>query len=179
MPGTNTAFGQMFDHELNPRKGWSGDRGVALEKALPIASASGAVVAGNVVQMTTANEFTLGGATVSTTTVGHPPLFAFQSESDFDVNPDLGNIAGGTLMAFCCIGGFELESTEIAATLDVSTQLFLYGDASGDLEAATIGTHEVCGVVSEHGSNSDGTFENEHGQDVVRFWTCWFPASLE
>jgi hypothetical protein len=172
----------MFDHELNPRKGWGPGSPGCLEKVLPIkASQTNDVSAGCVVYIDSNNEFVLGVGT-ETTAQGYPPLFAFQNQNDFDVNPDLGNIAGGVLMALSSLGAFELESTEFAASQTFTPGVYLTADsggsATGALTPGTLGTDTICGVVSEAGLNSDLSFENEHGQDVVRFWTCWFPSAL-
>ena len=177
MPGTRNDFGQMYDHELNPRKGWGPGSPGCLEKALAIASGETGIYAGSAVHIDASNQYKLGSET-ETTTQGYPPLFAFQGQDDFDVNPDLGNVAGGVLMALSCLGTFELETTELTASQTFVPGAYLTPDASGDLGTGTMGTDTICGIVSEIGSNSDGSFENEHGQDVVRFWTCYFPSTL-
>lgn len=186
MPGTRTDYGQMFDHELNPRKGWAGDRGLCLEKTLPIASGQTyPIYSGSVVHINASNQFVLGrNATYSTTHKASVPLFAFANENDFDVNSDLGNIAGGVLMALCSLGDFELESTEVASAQTFVVGSYLTTDdgsglaATGDIENGELGTDIICGIVSEAGGNTDGTFENDHGQNVVRFWTWFAPETL-
>jgi hypothetical protein len=159
---------------------------MALEKTLPInADLTNNVNAGCVVHIK-ANRFILGvDTTTESTTQLYPPLFAFQNETDFDVDPDLGNIAGGVLMALSCLGAFELESTQTAAAATFAVGQPLTSDdaanalaAAGTITTGTLGTDTICGIVSETGGNADGTFENEHGQNVVRFWTCYFPAPL-
>lgn len=189
MPGTRNDFGQMFDHELNPRKGWSGDRGMALEKTLPISNNTNKVSAGAVVYIDDNGEFKLGVPSTAVTglTQGKPPLFAFQNENDFDVNPDLGNIAGGVLMALSCLGSFELESTEYDSVQTYLPGTYLTADdgsatpsaASGQLTVGALTTDIICGIVSEIGSNADGSFENDHGQNIVRFWTWYCPAEID
>jgi len=176
----------MFDHELNPRKGWVGDRGLCLEKTLPIATQTNPVYAGCVVHVTSSNTFELGVlGTGTSTSTGSPPLFAFQNENDFDVNPDLGNIAGGVLMALSCLGDFELESTEIADSQTFAVGDYLTSDdgsggsGTGAIQKGTLGTDIICGIVSEIDSDSaDGTFTNEAGQSVVRFWTWFMPSEI-
>lgn len=177
MPGTRNDFGQMYDHELNPKKGWGPGSPNSLEKVLSIKTGETGIYAGSAVYIDSNNQFVLGAGTESTTQ-GYPPLFAFQSQNDFDVNPDLGNIAGGVLMALSCLGCFELETTEISASQSFSAGKFLTPHTDGTLKTGTLGTNIICGIVSEKGSNSDGSFENEHGQDIVRFWTCYFPSAL-
>lgn len=177
MPGTRNDYGQMYDHELNPRKGWGPGSPGCLEKALAIKSGETGIYAGSAVYIDSNNLFVLGSGS-ETTTQGYPPLFAFQNQDDFDVNPDLGNIAGGVLMALSCLGAFELETTEIGSSQTFVSGAYLTPDSDGTLITGTLGTHTICGAVSEKGSNSDGSFENEHGQDMVRFWTCWFPSAL-
>jgi len=198
MPGTRTDFGQMYDHELNPRKGWVGDRGNALEKVLPVATGMPTTVTLNAGCVVTA--FNIGGDDVwvlgtanaadETALQLFPPAFAFQGENDFDVNPDLGNIAGGGLMALSCLGDFELESSAVGtgqtfflgAPLTSARNSANPGTAVGasdgliEVCGTGLGTDTICGIVSETGGNADGTFENEHGVDVVRFWTWYFPG---
>jgi len=193
MPGTRTDFGQMFDHELNPRKGWAGDRGMALEKTLPIKAAlTNKVFAGSVVSIRRVSgfdQFVLGSDWAAETVLkASPPLFAFQNEDDFDVNPDLGNLAGGVVMALSCLGSFELESTEVAASQSFVTGSYLISDDNGGADGADgklavpvttgLGAKTIVGIVSEQGDQADGTFENDHGQNVVRFWTWYFPAAV-
>lgn len=182
MPGTRTDFGQMFDHELNPRFGWSGDRGLALEKTLPVGTNNNKVFAGSVVFIDDGNVFKLGVPTGTTVTRTRIPCFAFQNEDDFDVNPDLGNIAGGVLMALCALGTFELESTEFDPNQTYTTGTYLTADsganATGQLAPGTLGTDTIVGIVSETGPNTDGSFENEHGENVIRFYTWFMPSNI-
>jgi hypothetical protein len=177
MPGTRNDYGQMYDHALNPRKGWGPSTPGALEKALPIESSQTGIYAGSAVYVNTDNEFVLGVGSESTTQ-GYPPYFAFQGQNSFDVNPDLGNVAGGVLMALSCLGCFELETTEVKASESFNAGKFLTPHTDGTLKVGTVGTSVICGIVSETGPNTDGTFENEHGQDVLRFHTYYLPSAL-
>ncbi len=184
MPGTKNDYGQMFDHELNPRKGWAGDRGMALEKVLPVASGGdNEVFAGCVVTITSGNQFALGVDATGLVAHCQVPCFAFQNESDFDVNPDLGNIAGGALMALCVLGDFELESTEFDSAQTYVPGSYLTGDAvgaaaTGEITLGALTTDVIIGIISETGSNANGSFENEHGQNVIRFWTWFLPDTV-
>lgn len=189
MPGTNTGFGQMYDHELNPRYGWVGDRGSALEKVLPISATNNNTVQGGaVVHIDDNNEFKLGIDATGLNAQTRVPLFSFPNGDDFDVNPDLGNIAGGVLMALCALGDFELESTEFEADVSggYAPGKYLTADdgsgnpntAAGEITLGNIGTHVIVGIISESGTNSDGSFENEHGQNVIRFWSWFMPDTF-
>jgi hypothetical protein len=184
MPGTKNDFGQMYDHELNPLKGWVGDRGMALEKVLPVSGGNNEVYAGCVVHVNSSNQFQLGVVETNVLTYCRVPCFAFQNESDFDVNSDLGNISGGYLMALCCLGDFELESTEFATGQTYVPGTYLTADdaganATGELTPGTLSTHVIVGIVSQTGSNSNGSFPNEHGQNFLRFWTWFLPETIE
>lgn len=179
MPGTNNSYGQMFDQELNPRKGWGPGSPGCLEKVLEIKSGETGIYAGSVGYIDSNNDFVLGVASDSSLTIARPPLIAFQNQTDFDVNPDLGNIAGGTIMALSCLGDFELESTQITAAQTFLTGSYLTADSSGNIKTGSLGTDIILGIVSEIDSTTtDGSFENEHGQDVVRFWTYFAPSEL-
>lgn len=191
MPGTRTDFGQMYDHELNPYRGWSGDRGVVLEKALAISDEnSNKIYAGCCVYVDPNNKFRLGIRDTGSTASTRVPCFAFQNEDDFDVNSDLGNISGGVLMALCALGDFELETTQFdtgsgedytPGTLLTATAADAEGGANssdGNLLPGDIGTDPIVGIISEQGTNSDHSFENEHGQNVIRFWSWFFPVTI-
>lgn len=184
MPGTRTDYGQMYDHELNPRKGWAGDRGMVLEKTLPIASGMINKVYAGCVLSVVDGRFTLGITSPENATKCAIPFFAFQNEDDPDVNPDLGNIAGGVLMAFCAHAPMELESTEFDAEETYVHGMYLTADehagpsnmnARGKLTAGLYGTDVICGQISDVGSNANGSFTNEHGVDMIRFYSVFYP----
>lgn len=189
MPGTYNSYGQMFDHELNPRKGWSGDRSLALEKTLPVAAvgtrgSNRAIYAGCALEVY-GNTFYFAGEHTEDHDTLFPPLFAFQNENDFDVNPDLGNIGGGVIMALSCLGSFELETTEVSgssgylcgkplAAADHSSDTL-----AGKLKVGVLGVDTICGIVSEQYDGSGTPFTNEHGKSVVRFWTWYCPKIVD
>lgn len=182
MPGSKTV-GQMFDTKLEPLRGWSGRGGLvtALEKVAPInTSQTNKIYAGSAMHMNSSQQFTLGrNNTLSTATAASLIFFAFADEDDPDINGQLGNIMGGYMMGFCCLGPFELESTQIADAQTFVLGSYLTTDdgsggaGTGKLQTGTFGTDIICGIVSGVGEAADGTFVNAHGVSVVRFYT-WF-----
>ncbi len=167
MPGTLTPS-QMFDHELNPIKGWF--HGHAVDKALAIADGETGINPGSVVSMDANGRWQLG---LVADGVG---CFAFQGQNDFDVNSDVGNISGGTLMALPCIAPYELETTEFVDGQAYTPNTLLTSPAPGAANAGSVTpgvkfVNTVCGIVT------DGQLENENGIDVVRFWTAWLPTT--
>ena len=166
MPGTLVPA-QMFDHELNPTKGWPSP--YAVDKALPPATGVTAINAGTGVSI----DPTTGNLVLGFSTAGAMAMWAFQGQNDFDVNGDVGNIISGNINCLVAIGSYELETTEyIGTSFPPQTPLTL--DAStGKVEAAgggITGTADVCGVVSNL-----GPILNAYGKNVVRFWPCYCP----
>lgn len=167
MPGTLTPA-QAYDHELNPVKGWPAIN--ALDKHADIADGVTGIIAGMCVSLDANGKYQRGCAN------GAMPLFAFQSQNDFDVNSDVGNLSGGVLMALVATGGYELESTEFTGVSftpnAVLTAENVAGANQGKLKVTTIGhaTDMVVGVVSD-----EGPLTNDHGKTVVRFWPVYMP----
>ncbi len=163
MPGTITPP-QMFDHELNPVKGWPSPYG--LDKSGPFASDAeqAAIKAGMVVQLDATGKFTRGCAN------GAMPIFAFPNGLDFDVASDKGNISGGNLVGLVATGGYELETTEISGA-GFAPNVPLTPDATtGLVKATTIGSADmVVGVCSGE------TFTNEFKKTFLRFWPVYMP----
>lgn len=167
MPGTLTPA-QMFDHELNPVKGWPSIN--ALDKSAEIGDGVTGIVAGMCVSLNSSSKFKRGCAN------GEMPLFAFQSQNDFDVNSDVGNLSGGNLMALVATGGYELETTEFTGVSFVPnaplTSEEVVAADIGKLKVTTIdhATDMIVGVVSD-----SGPITNENAKNVIRFWPVYMP----
>ena len=167
MPGTLTPA-QMYDHELNPVKGWPAIN--ALDKSASIGDQVTGIIAGMCVSLDGDSKFQRGCPN------GSMPLFAFQSQNDFDVNSDVGNISGGKLMALVATGGYELETTEFLGISFVPNAVLTSEEAVADdigkLKVTTIddATDMIVGVVSD-----EGPITNENGKNVVRFWPVYMP----
>lgn len=167
---------QMFDHELNPLKGWPSP--YALDKAADVKSGQPTILAGRVCCLDASS-----GNLVLGLTANAMPLFAFQNSTDLDVVGDDGNLVGqGTatprLNTLVATGSYELESTEYdTGTYNANTALTAYAPAdakAGKLVAGTIGTHTVCGIVSAACSSG---ITNEFKKTVIRFWSVFVPGS--
>lgn len=185
MPGTRTDYGQSYDHMLDPKVGWALNSGLALEKALPIASGlTNTVKAGAVVHIAATNVWKPGIHDVNSLSETRVPAFAFQNENDFDVNGDLGNTMGGRLMALVALGAFELESTEFKTDDTYAVGKYLTSDdgsgvaGTGQIKLGALGTNTVVGIISEAGDNANGSFTNAHGVDVIRFYSWFFPKKF-
>jgi len=165
MPGTNVPA-QMFDHELNPVKGWPSP--YAVDKAAEIASGVSGIKAGMVVSLDTAGKWERGASGADM------PCFAFQNDTDFDVLSDRGNISGGNLMALVAIGAYELETTEFvgagfAPNIPLTPEN-ASGDDQGKVKVTTLGSADLIVGVCNRGPTS-----NEHGKEMVRFWPVYLP----
>ncbi|RIZ71268.1 MAG: hypothetical protein D0530_04900 [Methylococcales bacterium] len=162
---------QMFDHELNPIKGWPSP--YALDKALNVKSGEPAIYAGSVVSIDpTTGALRLGLIDNAM------PLFAFQNSYDLDVVGDDGNLVGqGTstprINTLVAVGSYELESTQfVAGSYAPNAQLTSPAPAAanaGLLTSGAFGTNTICGIVS------DGTLTNEFRKGVIRFWPVFLP----
>jgi len=165
MPGTNVP-GQMYDHELNPVKGWPSP--AAVDKSAEIASGVSGIYAGMVVSLDSNGKWIRGadGAAM--------PCFAFQNDSDFDVLSDRGNISGGNLMALPAAGAYELESTEyVGSGFGVNIPLTAEntaGDDQGKLKVTTLGSADLIVGVCNRGPTA-----NEYNKNMVRFWPVYLP----
>ena len=167
---------QMFDHELNPVKGWPGP--AALDKSKAI-KANETIQRGRVMSIDpVADQFVLGAPDNAM------PIFAFPGSADFDVYSDDGNISGGHGMGLVATGGFEVETTEfLGANFPPNTPLKCHNDADADkgkVEATDdgfcFGDSEavcICGIVSDA-----GPLTNDFRKSVLRFWTVYIPDRL-
>lgn len=168
MPGTNVP-GQMFDHELNVKKGWPSP--YAVDYAAEYADGETGVKAGMVITLDANGKFVRG--MVST---GAMAIFALQNQSDFDVLSDLGNISGGVGSGLVAEGAYELQTTEFVAD-DYSPNDPLtvesVGADDGKLKKGTLYTDPIVGVVST------GQTDSEHNASIkfLAFWPVWLPPT--
>jgi len=175
MPGTLVPA-QMFDHELNAVKGWPSP--YAVDHRIQALSASEGILPGMVVHKDPTTSKAIRGLTSASTQM---PLFAFQSQNDFDVNGDVGNIIAGWMNALVAIGSYEFESTEFVtpASYAINDPLTSVVHAvsttnKGKLVKTTLCSADViCGIVSE-----TGPLTNDFGKDVIRFWPVFVPSRI-
>lgn len=161
---------QMYDHELNPVKGWWDMH--ALDKRVEISDQNSVTVVKGMVGYLdpTTSKFLVGVVN------GYMPMWAFQGENDFDANSDVGNISGGVLNCLVATGGYELETTEFVDGETYTPQVPLTGAAGADVGKLTPSANwasadQIVGVVSE-----DGPRTNDHGKEVVKFWPVFNPS---
>jgi hypothetical protein len=161
---------QMFDHELNPLKGWPSP--YALDFEAEYADGVSGAQAGMVVSLDSNGKFERG-----LTQTGAMPIFLFQNQSDFDVRSDRGNIAGGVASGLVAVGAYELQSTEFVAGSyspnDPLTVVNAAGDNQGKLTSGTLYTDDIVGIVSR------GQSESEHDATIgfLAFWPVYLPAT--
>ena len=163
MPGTFTP-GQMFDHELNPVKGWPSP--YAVDYAAEYADGVTAVAAGMCCSLDANGKFVLGTGTSAM------PVFIFQNQSDFDVRSDVGNIAGGVASGLVGVGAYELQTTEFDADTYAPNDPLRSG-VDGKLEKGTLYTDDIVGIVSA------GQTASEHDATIalLAFWPVFIPAT--
>lgn len=167
MAGTNVPA-QMFDHELNPVKGWPSP--YALDKSAEIATGVTGILKGMCISLEVASGKWKRGCLN-----GEMPCFAFPQQGDFDVDSDVGNISGGVLTGLVATGGYELETTEYTGQgFGVNIPLTAEntpGATQGKLKPTTIGsTDMIVGVCNR------GPAVNEFGKNMVRFWPVYLPS---
>jgi hypothetical protein len=157
----------MYDHELNPLKGWSTNMH-GIDKSAEIASGVTGIAAGMCLSLDSEEKWVKG--------CPNPAVagFAFPNQSDFDVNSDLGNIAGGHLVCLMATGAYELETTEfigVGFEPNVPLTSELAGADAGKLKVTTIDSADnVVGVCSAV------TFTNEWRKTFLRFWPVYLPS---
>ena len=176
MSGTLNA---MVLHDLQPIKGWWDEH--SLDKSADLALTAGQVgYAGMVVSMNIARTFDLG------LECGGVAIFLRQNSYDFDVVGDAGNLVGSgnggvgapapRVSGLVALGSFEVQSTEFDIA-DINgyppntplTAGAVHTASAGVIRPGVAYTDTICGVVS------DGVVTNEHGIQVLQFWTAWLP----
>jgi hypothetical protein len=175
----------MFDHMLNPAKGWP--HMAALDfQARQSANVQYRLRAGQVGHVNLAGELEPG---VQLTQMG---LFLFQGADDLDVN-NQGNdqwtpvSPSGRIMCLVAGGDYELETTEFIASLTFQPNNMLrspVGNAVGDeflsgmLRNDALGTLYSADTEAIVGVVSRGTFNNAYGRRVLAFWPRWLPGRV-
>lgn len=178
--------GQMFDHMLNPAKGWP--HMAALDfQARQSMNVLYRMRAGQVGHINLAGELEPG---VQLYQMG---LFLFQGADDLDVN-NQGNdqwipiSPSGRIMCLVAGGDYELESTEFISSLvfqpnnllrspvgNTAPDEFLSGMLRNDAIPAPlygVAAPAIVGVVSR------GVFNNAYGRRVLAFWPRWLPGNV-
>lgn len=167
MPGTNVPS-QMYDFELNQKKGWPSP--YAVDYAAEYAAGVTAVRAGMVCSLNAQGNLQLG-------VVGNAmAIFMIQNQADFDVSSDRGNVSGGVGSGLVAAGAYELQSTEFVdgnyAPNDPLT-VETVGDDAGKLKVGVPYTDPIVGVVSA------GVTSSEHDAtiDLLAFWPVYLPPT--
>jgi hypothetical protein len=162
----------MFDHELNPRKGWPSP--YAVDYAAEYADGeTDYAYAGRVVSLDANGKFEMGLSADSAMAI-----FLFQNYTDFDVRSDVGNISGEKGSGLVAIGAYELQSTEFVADTYVPNDLLTVDDGSGTaadvgkLKKGTLGADPIVGVVSSGQSDS----EHDATIKLLAFWPVYQPV---
>ena len=163
---------QMYDHELNPVKGWPSP--YAVDKSADMVLGEDEVAyRGQVASLNSNAKFQLGLECAAM------PIFLLNTSKDYDVVGDDYNLVGnGTgvprMSGVVAIGGYEVESTEYDEASVYAPNDALTAGAPGAADAGVLQPGElyadtICGVVS------DGTAMNEFKRNVLRFWPVWLP----
>lgn len=171
MPGTNTPA-QMYDHELNAKKGWPSP--YAVDYSAEYADGETGVKAGMVVSLDANGKFVRGMSS------GAMAIFALQNQSDFDVASDIGNISGGVGSGLVAEGAYELQSTEFVTDnyapndpLTVDDGGVTPADKGKLKKASALYAEDVVGIVSA------GQTDSEHNANIkfLAFWPVFLPAT--
>ena len=170
MPGTLTP-GQMFDHELNEKKGWPSP--YAVDYSAEYASGVTGAKAGSVVSLDANGQLVRG-----LNSNGAMAIFLLQNQSDFDVSSDVGNISGGVGSGLVACGAYELQTTEFvtdtyAPNDALTVENSALSDDYGKLKKGTVYTDPIVGVVSSGQSDS----EHNATTKLLSFWPVWLPTT--
>jgi hypothetical protein len=157
---------QNYDHILDVKSGSNGMHDLQYKAEF---AAGQTFVRGSVVTLNSAGKFIAGA-----TTDHDMPMWAINAVADFDVEGDVGNVAGGTVAAFVATGGYEIFTTEFVSTTYAPNDL-LTPATSGNAGKVTKASAQysdalVCGVVSR------GTGTTLYDKSVLYFWPVFIPA---
>jgi hypothetical protein len=157
---------QNYDHVINVTSGSDGMHDLQFKAAFATGQT---FVRGSLVTVNSAGKLIAGATT------GHDmPLWAINAVLDFDVEGDVGNVAGGTVACFVATGGYEMFTTEFVAGSYAPNNLLTpaTGGNAGKVTkaAAQYSDGLVCGVVST------GTATSIYDQSVLNFWPVYIPA---
>lgn len=166
---------QMFDHRLNPIKGWPSPYALDKAKEVGQATAEQGVRAGMVIHIDAVTGKFMRGLPGN-----QVPIFAWNDFLAFDAQgADNGNTAlyGNMkgLSGLVALGAYELQTTEFVAGnhYHPNTALTVENGAGADLGKVKPGQYYVDTVV---GVVSDGKSTNVQGVDVVTFWSYFLPS---
>ena len=175
--------GQMFDHMLNPVKGWPHQAALDFQAKIS-ANVLYDMRAGQCAHINASGELEPGAQLLQM------PLFMFQGANDFDVNNQRNDqwtpiSPSGRIMCLPGKGAYELETTEFDSTQSYLPNDHLVapvGNTSGDeftsgvLTNASPGGLYVAGMKNRVGVVSRGKFTNAYGKQVVAFWPIYLPG---
>lgn len=164
---------QMYDHELNPVKGWPSPYAVDKHADMVLVDDDEVAYRGQVASLNSNAKFQLGLECAAM------PIFLLNSSTDYDVVGDDYNLVGSgsgipRMSGIVAVGGYEVESTEYDSAETYLPNDCLTAGAPGDADAGvlkpgTMYADTICGVVS------DGILQNEFKKNVLRFWPVWLP----
>jgi len=171
MPGTNVPD-QMFNYELNQKKGWPSP--YAVDYSAEYADGESGVKAGMVVSLDANGKLVRGLSGDNAMAI-----FALQNMTDFDVLSDRGNVSGGVGSGLVAEGAYELQSTEFVDDTYAPNDPLTVDDGGvtpankGKLKKGTVYTDPIVGVVSA------GAIASEHDSTIslLAFWPVWLPPT--
>jgi len=162
----------MYDHTLVPVKGAIAPR--RLDVAVP-PKAGAAIVEGMCCSLDSAGEL-IKGCPVGAGGNKPMPIFAINSQDDFDTNSDVGNISGGVQSGLVGSGAFEVETTEYVSTSNYAPDDLLQAGITGKLDLLGMLPY---GAITAVGVVSKGTSVNSNGINILSFWTEYIPAGAD
>jgi len=169
---------QMFDHRLNPLKGWPSP--YALDKAKEVGQATEeqGILAGMVIHIdAVTGKFKRGLPGNQVPIFAWNDFLAFDTQGADDGNISLnGNMKG--LSGLVALGAYELQTTEFVSGnhYHPNTALTVQNAAGADLGKVMPGHYYVDTVV---GIVSDGKSTNVQGKEVVSFWSYFLPSTTQ
>ena len=172
MPGTYEPA-QMYDFELNQKKGWPSP--YAVDYSAEYADGVTGVRAGMVCSLDLNGHLVRGLDNDNAMAI-----FMLQSMTDFDVLSDRGNVSGGVGSGLVAAGAYELQTTEFVAGVYPPNTPLTVDDGgvtpanAGKLVAGTPYINPIVGVVSS------GLSTSEHNASIqmLAFWPVWLPVAV-
>lgn len=177
--------GQMFDHALNPAKGWPSQNALDFTAKVS-ANVLYDLVAGRACHLNSSGQLEPG---VFARQMG---LFLFQGVNDLDVNNQRNDewtpiSPTGKIACLVAKGPYELETTEFDSAQTYAINDMLRAPSGNGTAASATGgvlTNQsvvcaadltgnptaVCGIVSR------GVFTNNYRKSVLAFWPIYYPG---
>lgn len=180
---TNTVR-QMFDHVLEPVRGWFHDMALEMTAVIDDAVTFSPVPRGRVAYLNSSGKFQMGAPSRKV------PMFLMKNSDDADVfsdnDPSHGIHANGpqVMTALVALGHFQISTTEYDSNQSYAINDFLVAQQS-DVSSTTggvltnsgvvAGQSNIVGIVAMDPDKKTAVATNKHGANALNLWTWYLP----